>query len=180
MNRGIPAAILLIASTLLLPRGARAAADPDPLKPRLRPADAQMRELLARGLETSASLRALVERLYASDVVVYLRCARLPPHLDGQLTFVSSGGGLRYLVVRIAWDRGATRRIAVLGHELQHAVEIAERPAIVDQATLAREYGRFGFEREGIGPVATAFDTAAAINAGDRVWREVNGAAAAD
>ena len=170
---------LLVVATLLLPAPARAA-HPNELKPRLRTTDAQMQELLTFGLEMSPSMRALVASLNASDVVVYLRCARLPPRIDGQLTFVSSGGGLRYVVVRIAWDRSQMRRLSILGHELQHALEIAARPDIVDQESLALAYAGFGFKRESLGHRSAAFDTDAAIHAGDRVWREVNGTVSAD
>jgi hypothetical protein len=148
--------------------------------PRLRPLDGDLRALVQLGLEVSPSLRALAQRLERSDVVVYLRGARLATRMDGQLTFLSSAAGLRYVVVEIAWDRAEVRRLATLAHELQHAVEIAEHPAIVDPASLAREFGRFGVQRETMRGGWQAFDTAAAIDVGHRVWREVTGAAAAD
>ena len=34
-----------------------------------------------------------------------------------------------------------------MAHELQHAVEIADTPAIVDGASLAREYQRIGYRQ---------------------------------
>lgn len=164
-------AMVLLVVSLLAP-----SLSADAAVPRLRPTDREMRQLLADGVATSASLRAIVERLDALDVVVYIGCARLPLGLDGRLTFVSAGGGLRYVTVGIAWDRRPSRRIAILGHELQHALEIAERPAIVDAASLAREYRHFGFSRAPAGGGRMAFDTTAAIDAGDRILRELHGA----
>lgn len=159
---------------LLLAACGAAAADPPP---RLRPIDRDMARLLDRGLDASPSLRAIADRLNASDVVVYLECARLPEGLDGQLTFVSAGGGLRYVIVRVAWDRSRGRRTAMLAHELQHAVEVADHPEIVDQRTLALSYARFGFERRLLaGPRTAAYDTHAAIDTGARVLAEVQGA----
>ena len=117
--------------------------------PRVRTIDRQIRALLDEGLAHSPSLRALVGRLARGDVVVYLRCARLSSRLDGQLTFVSAAGGFRYVLVHLAIDRPWARQIATLGHELQHAVEIAERPDVVDQAALARAYTHIGFVQAG-------------------------------
>jgi hypothetical protein len=148
-------------------------------KPRLRVTDADMRALLQRGIAESPSLRLLIDRLERTDVVVYLKCERLRTGIDGQLTFVSAAAGLRYVIVQIAWQLTPDRRIATLGHELQHALEIAAHPAIVDQASMKEAYSRIGFEREHVnrGP---AFDTAAAIRTGERIWKElVSGAAEA-
>jgi hypothetical protein len=150
------------------------------LAPRVRATDARLDALLHAGLAGSRSLRELVERLNGADVVVYVRCARLPSHIEGQLTFVSAAGGWRYVLVQIALGRTLRRTIATLGHELQHAVEIAEHPAIVDSASLARAFGGFGFAREGVRGNGTAFDTAAAIAAGNQVWQELAAARAAD
>ncbi len=148
--------------------------------PRLRTVDRNVSALLQEGLANSPSLRALVDRLAGGDVVVYLKCERLPPYLDGRLTFVSAAGGFRYVLVLLASDRPPQRKIAALGHELQHAVEIAERPAIVDQASLARAYAEFGFERRPAVWGVTAFDTVAAMDAGEQIRREITRSAGAD
>lgn len=148
--------------------------------PRLRTTDRHIRALLAAGLAQSPSLRALVNRLAAGDVVVYLRCARLSSRLDGQLTFVSAAGGFRYVLVHLAMDRPWHRQIATLGHELQHAVEIAEQPDIVDQAALARTYTRIGFARPPLQRAGRSFDTQAAVAAGEQVRRELAHASAAE
>jgi len=159
------------AAVLALVAGAPAAAGDIP---RLRTVDRHVRALLHEGLARSPSLRALVERLARGDVVVYLRCGPLPAHLEGRLTFVSAVGGFRYVIVHLAPDRPYLRRLGALGHELQHAVEIAERPDIVDQASLARAYAGFGFVRRGAALYGvTAFDTVAAVDAGDQIRREI-------
>ena len=141
--------------------------------PRLRTADRHIRALLAEGVAHSPSLRALVDRLARGNVIVYLRCAQLSSRLDGQLTFVSAAGGFRYVLVHLAFDRPWQRQIATLGHELQHAVEIAEQPDIVDAAALARAYTRIGFVRPATQHAIRSFDTLAAIMAGEQVRREL-------
>jgi hypothetical protein len=173
MGRTAFVVVVVVFCTVIAIRGEERA-------PRVRTADRHLRALVDAGIAQSASLRALVARLEAADVVVYLRCAPLPAGLDGQLTFVSAVGGLRYVLVQVAGGHAAHRTISTLGHELQHAVEIAERPAIVDGASLAREYGRFGVPGVAAGRRATAFDSAAAIDAGQRIWRELAAFGAAD
>jgi hypothetical protein len=157
------------------------ASDHRTLTPRIRPADSETRELVRIGRELSPSLARLLSRVEASDVVVYLKCAWLSSRVDGQLTFLSSVAGLRYVLVEIACDRGEIRRLATLGHELQHAIEIAHAPAIVDEASLGRAYAEFGVQRDRTSTsTRQAFDTPAAVAMGEQVWKEITGTAAAD
>jgi hypothetical protein len=73
----------------------------------------------------------------------------------------------------VAWDLPALRKIAALGHELQHAVEIADQPDVVDPASLALAYGRIGSER-GLRSTEPLFDTDAAVAAGQQIWSEMH------
>jgi hypothetical protein len=130
-----------------------------------------LRTLLDEGMRRSPTLRALVARLQASDVVVYLRCDG-PIGPDGRLTFVSSAGGYRYVVVRMARFRRA-QQIAIMAHELRHAVEIADTPEIVDGPSLVREYRRMGYENTASALPGVAFDTQAAVDAGRQVLKEL-------
>jgi hypothetical protein len=142
-----------------------------PRRPPIRSTDRRLRMLLEEGLRTSPTLRALVARLHASDVVVYLQCDG-PAAPDGRLTFLSSAGGYRYVVVRMA-RFGRLQQIAMMAHELQHAVEIAEIPAIVDGESLEREYKRIGYINPWSSLPGVAFDTLAAVRAGEQVLREL-------
>jgi hypothetical protein len=162
--------VVVLVCVACAPSGASPAESP-PHRSMLRPMDAQMRGLVQAGRAQSPSFSALVDRLAAADVVVYVKCAWLRSRIDGELTFLSAAGGLRYVMVRVAPHLTTQRKIAILGHELQHALEIAERPAIVDSATLARAYEQFGFTRRAGSRVD--FDTAAAIDTGHTIWRVV-------
>jgi hypothetical protein len=142
-----------------------------PRRPAIRSTDRRLRMLLEQGLRTSPTLRALVARLQASDVVVYVQCDDVSAP-DGRLTFLSSVGGYRYVVVRMARFRGR-QQIAMMAHELQHAVEIADTPAIVDGASLAREYTRIGYISQWSNLPGVAFDTQAAVRAGEQVLKEL-------
>ena len=142
-----------------------------PRRPPIRSTDRRLRSLLEDGLRTSPTLRALVARLHASDVVVYLQCDG-PGGPDGRLTFVSAVGGSRYVVVRMG-RFSKMQQIAMMAHELQHAVEIADTPAIVDGASLVREYRKIGYVNQWSNLPGVAFDTAAAVRAGEQVLREL-------
>jgi hypothetical protein len=141
---------------------------------RIRTVDRRMLKLIHDGMRESPSLRALVRRLEESDVVVYVECdARMPSRVAGRLVFVSAVAGLRYVVVRLARMPSRAQQIAILAHELQHAVEIAGTPAIVDGASLAREYQRFGHVNRSLESEGIAFDTDAAIAMGQKVMGEI-------
>ena len=140
--------------------------------PHIRSPEPQMRALIADAIDRSATVRALVARITASDVVVFVACEDDPGvKPSGRLNFMTSAGGVRYVVIRLKPKRRAAA-IAMLAHELQHAAEIADTPAIVDDASLAREYARIGYRSH---PAAhgLAFDTQAAVDVGRRVVEEL-------
>ena len=162
--------LCLLVATPLLSMAAEPIAE-NPRRPPIRSTDRRLRSLLEEGLRTSPTLRALVARLHASDVVVYLQCDG-PGAPDGRLTFLSAVGGYRYVVVRMS-RFSRLQQIAMMAHELQHAVEIAETPAIVDGESLVREYKRIGYVNT-LSPLpGVAFDTRAAVRAGERVMKEL-------
>lgn len=162
------ALLCLLVATPSLSIAAESIAD---VRPPIRSTDRRLRSLLEEGVRTSPTLRALVARLHASDVVVYLQCEG-PSAPDGRLTFVSAVGGQRYVVVRMA-RFPKSQQIAMMAHELQHAVEIAEHPAIVDQMSLVREYKRIGYSTQTGGQAGMSFDTMAAVRAGQQVLKEM-------
>lgn len=152
------------------------AADPsaNDLRGHFRTTDDRLRRLLDQGTRSSPTFRALVHRLLASNVVVYLWCddGAAPPS-DGRLTFLSSAGGHRYVVVRLARLASRDRQIAILAHELRHAVEIADAPDVVDTASMEREYRRIGYMSKPPFSDRLTFDSRAAVDAGMQVLREL-------
>jgi hypothetical protein len=148
-------------------------ADPVPPHPRLRLTDPRLEQVVEHGRRQSLSFRALLDQLEATDVVVYVvQCVRLRAHVDGQLTFLTAAAGTRYVRVQIAWDLQLHRKIAILGHELQHALEIARSPDVVSAETMAAAYRRFGFTRNR-GSERVDFDSVAAIDTGMAIWQEL-------
>jgi hypothetical protein len=139
----------------------------------VRTVDARLQSHIDEGRLRSSFFRALVARLDASDVIVYAEsdCA-LPPRIFGRLAFMGAAGGRRYVHVLISCALGDDEHIAALGHELRHAVEIADAPSVIDAASLGREYRRIGFASHGQ-PRGFAFESRAAIDAARQVWVEL-------
>jgi hypothetical protein len=175
MARTVTRVLLLASLVLLMPLSSTAASDAeDYLDPHIRTDDRRMQRLLDEGMLRSKKLRALVERISRSDVVVYVKCEGDPrARITGRMTFVSAVGGVRYVVVRLAPLQSRVRQIAILAHELQHVVEVADTPAIVDAESMAREYMRMGHINHHSRAPGIAFDTETAIAAGRQVLEEL-------
>jgi hypothetical protein len=174
--RSIMCAGLLLALALVSPAaGESLVIVPPATQAQVRTTDRRLGRLLTEGVHTSATLRSLVDRLNDSDVVVYVRCDPMPPvGVAGRLTFLASGGGLRYVIVRVSYLASRAQQLAILGHELQHAVEIAQTPEIVDAESLAREYaGTVGYATFSLPGASETYDSHAAIEVGSRVLREM-------
>ena len=134
--------------------------------------DKRLRAVVDEGLGRSALLRDLVARLDGSDVIVYIHpeCP-MSSRLFGRLTMLGAGGYRRYVSVRISCMLTVPQTIAALGHELRHAVEVADARSVVDAATLAAEYRRIGYESH-VMP-GSGYESRAAIDAATRVWAEL-------
>ncbi len=127
---------------------------------------------LTKGARVSPTLQRLVDRLDASDVLVYLMFDRSPSSgIAGHTSLVTAAAGRRYLRISIDRRNIGCQRIAILGHELQHAVEIADEPSVTDPAGLAALYRRIGFRSAN--NYTDRFDSQPAIAAGQRIQREV-------
>ena len=136
---------------------------------RVRSTDQSVRKLLKRGYRQSSAFRELLTRLQRSDVFVYVEeVPRLPGALEGRMMILPKAHGHRYVRIQIAL-RGATEdSIALLGHELQHAVEIADAADVSDEKGMAALYQRIGV-RGG----AYIYDTLAAQDMGRRIRRQL-------
>jgi hypothetical protein len=138
--------------------------------PHVRVRHAALEPYLREAIEKSATTRAMVAALDASDVIVYFELLPgMPGSLPAGLSYAGTGGRFRYL--RIALNPTNTRgqMIAMIGHELQHAVEIAAEPKVRSRRELQKHYKRIGIAGSG-----ERWDTEAARNAGHRVAREVS------
>ena len=83
--------------------------------------------------------------------------------------FLTAAGGVRYLHVQVTSDLGIDQLVAIAAHELQHAVEVAAHPEVVDAGSLAALYQRIGIP----GIVKNRYDTLGAQSTGRRVRAEL-------
>lgn len=159
--------LLVVIATVLVPTLTLA----NPIGgPRIRPVDRRSANLLLEGLQRSETLRALVDRLDGKDVIVYVEMQpKLKARLAGALTWITGTPKFRY--VRISWtpDLSTNAAIATLGHELQHALEIADQPSIVSDSTLEAHYREHGIDMRS----HNGWDTLAARDRGDDVRRDL-------
>ena|SRR5215207_11087632 len=139
--------------------------------PHVRGATPQITALIKRAISRSPTFAALVEALNRTDVIVYIEPVhRLPSGVDGQLAFSGAAGPLRYLRAQVIGDLEEDAMLAIAGHELQHALEVAAHPEVRDRATLRTLYERIGIGMSRKG----RFDTAAAQQAGRKVRNELS------
>jgi hypothetical protein len=141
----------------------------------LRCSDEFLLDMLDRGLSQSATLRDLESHLERSQVIVYMARSVLPTGLVGKTTLIGAGNGWRYLSLRVDSRVEPVDVLTVLGHELQHVVEIADAKEVVDQASLAALYRRIGVSSSGADIGSLAFETAEALAMGRRVHADMAG-----
>ena len=138
----------------------------------LRPQDDRLMQLIRVGTARSATLKALVDRIEASRVIVYLAVnPMMKPNLSGMLTWMTQAGGYRYLRASISNDLTPDQMIATIAHELQHAVEVIEDEAVNDENSLVALYRRIGQQRGHASP--SRWETDAAQRTGFVVRKEL-------
>jgi len=133
----------------------------------------RMRRLIDEAARRSPAIQEWIDRLQQLDVVVYVRTKVFGrPQLEGRVALLTTAGSRRYLVIELACGRSELAQMATLGHELFHAIEIAEEPSVVSPETLADLYSRIGTKTGDSRGVRT-FETEAAAAAGLRARRQL-------
>jgi hypothetical protein len=149
--------------------GSPAVAAPNQTLPRIRSSSASLAALIARVTEHSATFRALIDAINASDGIVYVEAGECGHDVTACLVGVTSAGAYRMLWIKVDKDKRECDLIASIGHELQHAVEILSDSDVQCGAGMFSYYVRMG--RRGSGPLV--FETTAATNAGIAVRSEI-------
>lgn len=141
----------------------------DRIGPRVRGATPRMTRLIAEATRRSVTFASLVAALNRTNVIVYVQETKdLPNGVDGQLAVSSSRGGQRYLRAQVVSGLGLEETISIVGHELQHAIEVAAHEEVHDVKSLAELYQRIG-----IAAYHGRYDTIAAQATGLRVRMEL-------
>ncbi len=102
--------------------------------------------LLQRTAAGSATVRELMARLEASDVIVYVELSSSPQIGAARTKLVTSTPAARFLRIGISTSMTPLDMAALVAHELQHAVEIAERDDVRDDEGMRRLYARIGHQ----------------------------------
>jgi hypothetical protein len=137
----------------------------------VRAVDPRVRDWIGLGAAYSRTFSGLLDRLSKSDLIVYVQIVdRIPGGATGRLLFVTSTDTARYLRIELDGRGNLFEIVSLLGHELQHAVEIADAPHIRDSRGVATMYLR-------VGDTSTWYDSVAARATGERVRDELARAA---
>ena len=135
---------------------------------RVRPLGARMQTVVIDAAAQSKTFRGLIERINATDGIVYIvegDCGpRVGACLKWAITFAGSNRVLRIFVDGRKTDRDA---MGSIGHELQHAIEVFSEPTVTNASQMYLLYRRLCRHCE------LLFETDAAIQAGDAVRREL-------
>ena len=140
--------------------------------PRLRPQDPRIVSVLKEGAARSATFRALVDRIEASNLIVYIGVTPvLKSTLSGKMTWMTRAGDYRYVRATISTELLFDQMIATVAHELQHAVEVIEAESVTDERSLVELYKRIGQPSGAAG--RPGWETLAAQRTGTQVRREL-------
>ena len=138
----------------------------------VRSTDARVQAWLRIGAADSQTFRDLLRALGESDLIVHVQPVDHLP-TAGQTYFVGAHPSVRYVRIEVVPSGSTNEMVALIGHELQHAVEIAHERQIRDRRALAQFYRRIA----GNSSSTTDYDSVAARIVEDRVRREMAGAA---
>jgi hypothetical protein len=170
----VSAAVLLMFTGVTDPVAAQGPTDPAAfaLSPssRVRCLDREARRLMEVAMAASPTFARVVIDLQSTDLIVGIETDVLNKKgLKGEARIAAATPVVRHVRIRIGIPGVQASLISVLGHELQHAMEIASAPDVRDAATLRTHYLRIGYEPTGQG----YYETDAALETGREVSAEV-------
>jgi hypothetical protein len=123
----------------------------------VRAVDSRTSAALTDGVRRSPTFASLIATINRSDVIVYIESVHtLPSMIAGRMILASTGSSVRYVRIQVSERLVLEDLISTIGHELQHAVEVAEHADVrTGGATLYR------------------YDTDAAVRIGAEVRKEL-------
>jgi hypothetical protein len=141
------------------------------LMPRVRASDPSLVAAILEATTRSPTFSALVDRLQASDGIVYVARGRCGHGVRAcLLSTVTAAADNRVLRILIDEQRTGIDLMSAIGHELQHAIEIVSDETVQSGADV---YFKYRFTMRSNISRAFTFETEAAIIAGDRVRNEL-------
>ena len=139
----------------------------------VRSGEAKILETLREGVRESETFKTLIERVNQTDTIVYVEhgiCAF--GHFQACLPHsIAAVGRTRYVRVIISERAVGARELALIAHELQHALEIAADPTVRTADDITRLFRRLGRSPHCPPGIPDCYETSAALAAGDAVLR---------
>jgi len=112
---------------------------------RLRAATPTVGALIKDGVRRSRTFAGLVNDLHRTNVIIYVETSMgLPVEVAGRILFAGAAGDQRYLRVQVRATLGRDQMIAVIAHELRHALEVADERNVITEKALEDFYRRIG------------------------------------
>ena len=138
---------------------------------RLRGTSDRVRYAIDVAYRVSPTFRGLVDTIESSSVVVYVKDAVCSKGQPSACTLLASTSEtVRYLHVHVNTKQAVRDLAMMLAHELQHVIEIAQEPSVVDQTSLAALLRRIGLPST---PEPGVYETRAALSVAAKVRREL-------
>lgn len=143
------------------------AASAEPM-PRLRGTTPFAAAIVQNAVDQSPTVAAMAARIQRSDLIVFVEVVVGLDIPTGQTSLMGAVPHARY--VRVALNAHQSRRsmMEILGHELQHVLEIAAAPEVRDQDGMRRLYERIALPSRTL-----RFETLAAKETGRLVAAEL-------
>jgi hypothetical protein len=124
--------------------------------------------LIQEATKRSATFRALVEIINASDGIVYVNEGDCGHGVRACLVEVFAAGPNRIFRVKVNIRKASWDLMGSIGHELRHVIEVLGDPTVTSSAAMY-----FFYERTGRRGTKSSFETDAAVEAGQAVRSEV-------
>ena len=136
----------------------------------VRAVDSRASAAIADGLRRSPTFAGLIAAINRSDVIVHVESVHtLPATIAGRMLLSTKSSGFRYVRIQVSKRLVPEELISTIGHELQHAVEVAEHPHVQSVATLIELYRRIGAGNS----TMLRYETEAAVRIGALVRKEL-------
>jgi hypothetical protein len=163
---------MMAAAILITPRASAAAdapvADAGSHVSHVRSASPALVAMIQQATERSATFRGLVEKIDASDSIVFVNEGRCGHGVRACFVSVTSSQTSRYMFVLVDTRKADWDLMGSIGHELRHTIEVIAEPGIRDNAA---KY--FFYEHIGTHGASGARETQTAMDAGNTVRSEV-------
>ena len=142
--------------------------DEAPAVPRVRSSSPSVAMVIKQASERSKVFRGLVETINASDGTVYVEEGRCGHGVRACLVTVTMAGANRNLWVKVDARMTDWDLMGLVGHELQHAIEVLSDRTVTSGAAMY-----FFYLKKGSRSQTGTFETRAAVQAGEAVRTEV-------